>query len=86
MAIVEKYGDEAMLTWWLRREAERLGGDAGTGNLAKSGYVGTRNRVDLCAAAALLAQREDGAQGWRRGWLRRRHMRICWSLGGASGA
>ncbi len=46
MAIVEKYGDEAMFASGevVLREAERRAPRGRTGNLAKSGYVGTRSK------------------------------------------
>ena len=46
MALVEKYGDEAMFAAGevVLREAERRAPRGRTGNLAKSGYVGTRTK------------------------------------------
>lgn len=46
MAIVEHYGDEAMFAAGevIRREAQRRAPRGRTGNLAGSGYVGTRSR------------------------------------------
>ncbi len=46
MAIVERYGDEAMFATGevVLREAERRAPRGRTGNLARSGYVGTRSK------------------------------------------